>query len=98
MYSIPNEGFVNAFIVNYDNLYEGKLSKKFNYSRVVCLSHFSHLIQQHDLKHQKHVGVVSGSIDDPELKLIEYEKLIFMNFPEDQRFDLDKNWITQEKK
>ena len=44
------------------------------------------------------VAVISGSTDEPELKLINYQKLDILDFNEDLGlFDLDKDWETDNK-
>jgi hypothetical protein len=41
--------------------------------------------------------VISGSTNDPELKFIKYEKISYLNFPQNKIYDLDKNWKKQKK-
>ena len=89
----PNQKSVDEFIKSYDSSYDGKLSSYLSFSRVVSLSDFNRLIHQMNLNNFSKVAIVSGSNDEPELKLINYEKLDILDFDEDTGlFDLDKDW------
>lgn len=83
---------VEKFISDYDKLYDGGLSDRMNYSRVVSLAHFESMIRRLGIGMQKCVGVVSGSEHEPELKLMRFEKLKVLNFTSDDAYDLDKDW------
>jgi hypothetical protein len=89
---------IKEFIKKYDHIFSKKLTKKFNYSRVVSLANFKFLIDELKLNNQKNVGMISGSENDPELKFIKYEKILYLNFPQNKIYDLDKNWKKQKKK
>jgi len=86
---------VNRFVIDFDRLFDGKLSNLYNYSRVVSLAEFSRLTKEFNLQKQQHVGVVSGSVNEPELKLIDSENISLLNFSEDAKYDLDLPWKLQ---
>ena len=89
----PTHKSVIEFIKNYNEKYDKKLSNYFSFSRVVALSDFHRLIQQMNLDNFFKVVVISGSINEPELKLINYENIDILNFNEDLGiFDLDVDW------
>jgi hypothetical protein len=88
---------IKCFIKKYDHIFSKKLTKKFNYSRVVSLANFKFLIDQLNLNNQKNVEMIGGSEYDPELKFIKYEKILYLNFPQNKIYDLDKNWKKQKK-
>ena len=86
---------VNRFIKDHHSLFDGKLSNFYNYSRVVSLAEFGRLIKELKLQNQQHIGVVSGSMNEPELKLIDAEQISLLNFSEDASYDLDMPWKLQ---
>ena len=89
----PTHKSVIEFIKNYNEKYNKKLSNYFSFSRVVALSDFHRLIHQINLDNFSKVAVISGSINEPELKLINYENIEILDFNEDSGiFDLDVDW------
>tara|TARA_Y100000768_G_C23973445_1_gene681766 strand:- start:245 stop:1003 length:759 start_codon:yes stop_codon:yes gene_type:complete len=94
----PKDEHVVEFIKNNDPNYNGKLSSYFSFSRVVSLTDLNRLIDKMNLNFFSNVAVLSGSTDEPELKLINYQKLDILDFNEDLGlFDLDKDWETDNK-
>ena len=87
-----SEKEVSDFIIKYDILFEGKLSRFYNYSRVVSLANFNSTICHLGINNQNSVGVISGSESEPELKFLNYDTICFLNFESDASFDLDNNW------
>ena len=91
----PTDNNVIDFIKNFDAKYDKKLSNYFSFSRVVSLSDFHRLIQQMNSNNFSKVAVVSGTIKEPELKLIKYEHVDILDYEEDSGlFDLDVDWKT----
>jgi hypothetical protein len=95
MNDAPSLTQVNEFIVRFDPVYSGKLSGFYNYSRVVALCWLERLLAARGLKAHDSVGVISGSAQEPELKLISYRSLDVLSFDLDRRYDLDVDWSTQ---
>lgn len=83
---------VTNFINKFDNEFDGLLSSKHSYSRVVSLAHFHALITDFDLSNQDHVGVVSGSTEELELHFLNPKKLSILSFELDKKYDLDQDW------
>ena len=91
----PTDKNVSDFIKNYDLKYDKKLSNYFSFSRVVSLSDFHRLIIQKNINNFSKVAVVSGSMDEPELKLINYEHIDILDYEDDSGlYDLDVDWKT----
>lgn len=89
----PSDKSVIDFIKNYNKEYDKKLSNYFSFSRVVALSDFQRLIHQMNLNNFLKVAVVSGSMNEPELKLIDCAHTDILDFKEDSGlFDLDVDW------
>jgi SAM-dependent methyltransferase len=84
---------VSQFIADNDRQFDGKLTNYFNYSRVVSLAHFDVLMRAMGLSAQRHVGVVSGSLNEPELKFLQADQVSILNFEDDNAYDLDKSWL-----
>jgi hypothetical protein len=89
----PSDESVIDFIKIYNKKYDGKLTNYFSYSRVVALSDFHRLIHEMNLNNFLKVSIVSGSMNEPELKLINSEHTDILDFDEDScMFDLDSDW------
>lgn len=88
----PTLAEVGDFIAQNDARFDGRLSRYHNYSRVVSLCHFDQLVERDDLRQQAHVGVVSGSKSEPELRLLSAGQVSVLSFEDDPRFDLDVEW------
>lgn len=89
----PKDKDVLNFIKNHNENFNGKLTKYFNYSRVVALSDFCKQISKMNLNNFSKVAVVSGSTEDPELRLINYTDLDILDFEEKSNFyNLDDDW------
>lgn len=86
---------VQHFIAQHDQTYEGRLSGFYNYSRVVSLTWFEKIVAALNIGEQEHVGIVSGSSDEPELKLLKPQRITLLNFSSDPRYDLDLSWSEQ---
>src|SRR5262245_15117059 len=86
---------VDDFILRLDAEYEGRLRKLYNYSRVVALTWLDRILQQRGLRAHSTVGVISGSREEPELKLVRFTGLEVLAFDQDRRFDLDGDWSDQ---
>tara|TARA_B100000989_G_scaffold290901_1_gene264684 strand:- start:177 stop:935 length:759 start_codon:yes stop_codon:yes gene_type:complete len=94
----PTDKNVSDFIKNYDLKYDKKLSNYFSFSRVVALSDFHRLIHQKNIYNFSKVAVVSGSMDEPELKLINYEHIDILDYEHGSGlYDLDVDWKTIKK-
>jgi hypothetical protein len=87
---------VNRFISSLDPIFSKRLMSEINFPRVVALMEFNLLLHTLEIASQKTVGVVSGSEQEPELKLLNYEKINLLNFSDDQNYDLDVCWGAQE--
>lgn len=89
----PNDEDVINFIKNFDQRYNKKLSSKINFSRVVSLSDLHRILNYINLNYFQKVAIVSGSLKEPELELINYEKLDNLEFDETlDLFNLDNDW------
>tara|TARA_B100000787_G_scaffold170204_1_gene164801 strand:- start:179 stop:937 length:759 start_codon:yes stop_codon:yes gene_type:complete len=89
----PTDESIIDFIKNHNTKYDKKLSNYHNFSRVVSLSDFHRLIHQMNLNNFSKVAVVSGSLEEPELKLIKYEHIDILDYEEvSGLFDLDVDW------
>lgn len=86
---------VQRFIVQYDEVFGGRLSSFYNFPRVVTLTWFEKIVTALGIVEQEHVGVVSGSADEPELKLLKPQRVTLLNFDNDPRYDLDLSWADQ---
>lgn len=86
---------VQRFIAQHDEAYGGRLEGFYNYARVVTLTWFAKTVTALKLVDQEHVGVVSGSNDEPELKLLNVQRLTLLNFDSDPSYDLDLSWRDQ---
>jgi len=95
---VLEDGAVFDFIKKYDNLFNGDLSKKHYFGRVVSLAHFDFMVNNFNIKKQTHVGVIAGDESEPELKLLDVEKLTILNRGEwdDFKYDLDKDWSNHD--
>ncbi|QWD14759.1 class I SAM-dependent methyltransferase [Polynucleobacter paneuropaeus] len=92
MYQVPSKNEVTQFINDYHKIYSDKF-KVFAYSRIVQLTALNQLIQSHKLINQKHIGVISGAISEPELALFRSEKITNCAYEEDKIYDLDNSWL-----
>jgi SAM-dependent methyltransferase len=92
-YSIDS---ISQFIHKYNDQFDGSLDRIIGYPRVVALHDFDHIIRKLNLSKQEHVGIFSGSLSEPELKLIEAKKITLLNFEENDEYDLDTTWLSQE--
>jgi hypothetical protein len=95
MHSLMSLAQVDEFVARFDALYEGKVSGFYNYPRVVSLAWLESLLTARGLKSQDSVGVISGSAQEPELKLISYTALEVLSFDLDRQYNLDTDWSTQ---
>jgi SAM-dependent methyltransferase len=89
---------VADFILRNDHLFDGKLSNYLNYARVVSLAHFDDLMLRLKISAQRHVGVVSGSLNEPELKFLQPEQTTILSFETDHAYDLDQSWLATKPK
>ena len=89
----PEDKVVLNFIRNYDEEFDKKLTNKFNYSRVVSLSDFHRLIVKMKLNDFSKVVILSGSLEDPELKFINHKFLDIFQYNEVSNLNnLDDDW------
>ena len=89
----PEDKNVLNFIKDYDEEFNKKLTNKFNYSRVVSLSDFHRLIGKMNSNDFSKVVVVSGSLQEPELKFINHEFLDVFDYDEVLNLNnLDDDW------
>jgi len=80
------------FIEEYDAVFGGGLRRRLNASRVVSLFWFKMYAEEFtDLKRSK-CAVVSGSSNEPELRFSQSAQVDFINFSDDNAFDLSKPW------
>jgi hypothetical protein len=86
---------VQQFIARHDEAYGGRLSSFYNYSRVVSLTWFEKIVAALNIAEQEYVGIVSGSTDEPELRLLKSRRITLLNFDSDPRYDLDLSWSDQ---
>lgn len=82
---------ISEFIARFDADFGGRLSGFCNYSRVVSLAHFAVLTHGQNLTKQAHIGVVSGSDNELELRFLTSDKLTKLAFEEGH--DLDRPWF-----
>jgi hypothetical protein len=68
-YTLTDSEVIN-FSNNFDNLFNNQLLNHHAWSRVVSLAHFKKIIDLLQLQNQKHVGVISGTSNEPELKFL----------------------------
>jgi hypothetical protein len=92
VYQSLSHSEVLLFVKDNTELYKERLQKKISYNRVVSLAYFDFYLNKYNLKNQDHVGVVSGYIGEPELGLIKAKKVSIINFDQDKKYDLDKDW------
>lgn len=83
---------VQDFISKYDADYNGLLSSRHGFSRVVSLAHFSHLIQKFGIADQPKVSIISGSRQELEIKFLKNYDLTLLNFDDNPSLDLDLDW------
>ena len=86
---------VNSFIKQFDSAYGGRLSRHHNYSRVVSMTWFNKTMNSRGLAEQDSVGVISGSADELELRLIRPKRVTVLAFDGSPTFDLDESWHDQ---
>jgi hypothetical protein len=86
---------VDQFVSRFNAMYGGRLQNFYNYSRVVSLAWLNKCLEGAEGREYEHAGVISGSSDEPELKLIRYKGIELLNFEADTRFDLDVDWSAQ---
>lgn len=86
---------VAAFIKKNDEIFNKKLTRHFNYSRVACLADFQKITPRFDIGQLPKVAVVSGSPGDPELKILSYENLDILDYDAcSDSYNLDRDWST----
>jgi hypothetical protein len=90
-----NVAEVSRLIHAHDAQFDGRLSRHLNYARAVSLAHFDALIGQLSLTRQAPVGIVSGSLGEPELPFLKAERSTVLNFEVDPVYDLDRSWLNQ---
>lgn len=89
----PTDKSVIDFIKLFDEIYQKKLTNHFNFPRVVALSDFHRLVTEMNLKKFENVAVISGPQNEPETRLINYEKIDILQFNEvSNLFNLDEDW------
>ena len=89
----PEDKYVLNFINNFNEKYNNKLKQKFNFSRVVSLSDFHRLICHMKLNDFSKVAIISGSLAEPELDLINYNQLDILQYNEiSNLYNLDEDW------
>lgn len=87
-----DDNLVALFIEKWDEKYNHKLTNTYNYSRVVCLADFEKIIKKKNIS-PSNLAVVSGSNQEPELKLINYKHIHFLNYESSSgKYDLDSVW------
>jgi SAM-dependent methyltransferase len=91
----PEDKNVINFIKSFNTIFDKKLTNKFSYTRVVLLSDFKRLITEKNLNKFLKVAVISGSLEEPELKFITYKDLDILDFDEVSNvYNLDDDWET----
>lgn len=90
--------FIRNFIKKNNLLFNSKLSNFYAYPRVVSLAHFSYLVNKYKIENQHKVCVINGNNSEPELKFIKGEFIEFLNFEDNKKYDLDKEWKHKKKK
>jgi len=96
-YTLTDSEVIN-FSNNFDNLFNNQLLNHHAWSRVVCLAHFKKIIDLLQLQNQKHVGVISGTSNEPELKFLQSKKVSILSFEENKLYDLDMDWKMKKLK
>jgi len=94
----PSVKDVEAFIGKFDHLYHGRLSGHHHYGRVVSLCWFYHMMNSMRSLNQSYVGVISGDANELEPRLLHYDRIDYLNFRDDSRYDLDLSWKNQAPK
>lgn len=82
---------IEQFVRDFDRVYEGKLSNVYNFSRVVQLAWLNKVLEVQGRKFHK-IGVISGSENEPELRLVSFDSCDFLSFEQDAKYDLDTQW------
>ena len=86
------DDLVADFILRHDLHYGYKLTNYLNYSRVVCLADFERIVKYYELSSCA-AAIVSGSRDEPELKLVDHELVDILDYDStSQRYNLDLDW------
>jgi SAM-dependent methyltransferase len=94
----PDKKSVLFFIKNFNKIFNQKLTKNFAFPRVVSLSEFNRLINYLGLCKFPKVAVISGSVDEPELNLINYDQSFFLQFDAfSNSYNLDEDWELNNK-
>jgi SAM-dependent methyltransferase len=93
----PDHHVVAQFIRANDDLFDGKLSGWFSYPRVVSLCDFQWRVVpalSQALGRRFTIAVISGSEDEPELKLLrDFDCATSqLSYERDKRFDLSRDW------
>ncbi len=83
-YKLADNEVIN-FSKKYDNLFGSQLRSQHAWSRVVSLAHFKNIIDQLKLQQQYHVGIISGTPNEPELKFLQSKKVSFLSFEENSK-------------
>jgi SAM-dependent methyltransferase len=86
---------VAQFIALENSRFNGALDSLLNYPRVVALHDFYQCVKHLGITQQEHVGIFSGSLNEPELKFIESKKIRMLNFEDSHEYDLDQSWSHQ---
>jgi SAM-dependent methyltransferase len=63
-----------------------------SYSRLLVSYWFYKKMNKINTLHFKNVSIISGSINEPELKTITFDNLNNCSFDDDKKFDLDTDW------
>lgn len=92
MNAIVSAKEVAEFIAEHDGLYGGRLSSQHNYPRVVSLAWLDKVLQENNFRNQDSVGVISGTVDELELKIIDAQSVSVISFDSNQSYDLDLDW------
>lgn len=92
MYYVPKKNDVSKFISEFREIYSAKL-KTLAYSRIVQLAALNQLINKYKIINQEHIGIISGDMSEPELKLFNTEKITVCAYEEDKVYNLDESWI-----
>lgn len=88
-----NQKNIEEFIKKNNTKYDGKLKNFYNYSRVVSLAYFEKLTEIYELDKFAKVAIVSGSINEPELNLINPKKIKIFSYENDPiNCNLDLEW------
>lgn len=93
MFKYCPDHVVNNFIKLNNLRFGHKLTRYYNFSRVVCLADFDSILKEKNLKYFSNTAVVSGSIREPELLLINYDRLDVLNYKaSSDSYNLDNDW------